>query len=109
MTDSGVDIILGHHPHVLQPIEKVKTEDGREAVIVYSLGNFLSGQKEDYKDIGGMAVITVNKTIQDGRVTLSYPSVDFEPTYVSEQNHVRSVKSLTNMSSDRIKRRNPLL
>ncbi|MEW4222930.1 CapA family protein [Rossellomorea marisflavi] len=85
MTDSGVDIILGHHPHVLQPIEKVKTEDGREAVIVYSLGNFLSGQKDDYKDIGGMAVITVNKTIQDGRVTLSYPSVDFEPTYVSQQ------------------------
>lgn len=87
MTENGVDVIFGHHPHVLQPIEKVKTEDGREAIIVYSLGNFLSGQKDDYKDIGGIATVTVNKSVQDGRVTLSYPSVDFEPTYVSEQGY----------------------
>jgi len=59
--DAGADIILGHHPHVLQPMEWVKKPDGKKGLIVYSLGNFLSGQIWDYKDIGGMVEITVKK------------------------------------------------
>lgn len=43
MTDAGADIVLGHHPHVLQPIERYATVDGRQAVVAYSLGNFISG------------------------------------------------------------------
>ena len=35
--DAGADIILGHHPHVLQPVEKYKG-----GIIAYSLGNFVS-------------------------------------------------------------------
>ena len=35
--DAGADIILGHHPHVLQPVEKYKS-----GIIAYSLGNFVS-------------------------------------------------------------------
>jgi len=42
LVDSGADIILGHHPHVLQPMEKLIAADGREAVVFYSLGNFIS-------------------------------------------------------------------
>jgi hypothetical protein len=41
---AGADAIFGAHPHVLQPIEKQVTRDGREAVVAYSLGNFVSGQ-----------------------------------------------------------------
>ncbi|MFE8699317.1 CapA family protein [Cytobacillus sp. FJAT-54145] len=86
LINEGVDILFGHHPHVLQPMEWVKTADGRESLIVYSLGNFLSGQMWDYKDIGGMATIEVTKTInEDGRkVKLANP--EFYPTYVSNQN-----------------------
>lgn len=40
MVDAGADLILGHHPHVLQPMEKLVAADGREALVVYSLGNF---------------------------------------------------------------------
>jgi len=36
LIDAGVDVILGHHPHVLQPIERYK-----RGLIVYSLGNFI--------------------------------------------------------------------
>lgn len=43
--DAGADAIIGSHPHVLQPIEKYQTRDGRETVIAYSLGNFVSGQR----------------------------------------------------------------
>lgn len=44
LVEAGADIILGHHPHVLQPIESHTTKDGRRTVIAYSLGNFISSQ-----------------------------------------------------------------
>jgi hypothetical protein len=48
MIDAGADAIVGSHPHVLQPIEKVIAKDGREAFVAYSLGNFVSGQGKRY-------------------------------------------------------------
>lgn len=44
LADAGALVILGHHPHVLQPVELYRREDGRTAVIAYSLGNFISNQ-----------------------------------------------------------------
>jgi hypothetical protein len=48
--DAGASVIVGHHPHVLQPIETYRTADGRNTVIFYSLGNFLSNQSRNYVD-----------------------------------------------------------
>lgn len=48
LVEGGFDAVIGHHPHVLQPIERVRTADGRDAVIAYSLGNFVSNQRFDY-------------------------------------------------------------
>jgi len=48
MLDAGASVIVGHHPHVLQPIETYTAADGRMAVIFYSLGNFLSNQSRNY-------------------------------------------------------------
>lgn len=42
LVDAGADLILGHHPHVLQPMKNHQTRDGREALVLYSLGNFMS-------------------------------------------------------------------
>ena len=42
--DAGAKAVLGGHPHVLQPWEKVTMPDGEERFIIYSLGNFVSGQ-----------------------------------------------------------------
>jgi len=50
MLDAGASVIVGHHPHVLQPIETYTTADGRIGVIFYSLGNFLSNQSRNYVD-----------------------------------------------------------
>lgn len=44
LIEAGVDIVWGHHPHVLQPVEFYFRDDGRRAVIMYSLGNFISSQ-----------------------------------------------------------------
>ena len=44
LVEAGADIILGHHPHVLQPVVSHTAKDGRQTVIAYSLGNFISTQ-----------------------------------------------------------------
>jgi poly-gamma-glutamate capsule biosynthesis protein CapA/YwtB (metallophosphatase superfamily) len=50
MLEAGASVIVGAHPHVLQPIETYKTQDGRDTIIFYSLGNFLSNQSRSYVD-----------------------------------------------------------
>lgn len=56
--EQGVDVIVGHHPHVLQPVEwRESTFEGKEknVLIIWSLGNFYSNQRARYKN-GGMFV-----------------------------------------------------
>ena len=48
MLEAGASAVIGHHPHVLQPIETYQTTDGRNGLIVFSLGNFLSNQSRYY-------------------------------------------------------------
>lgn len=50
MLEAGASVIVGHHPHVLQQVETYRTSDGRDTVIFYSLGNFLSNQSRNYID-----------------------------------------------------------
>jgi len=51
---NGVDVIIGSHPHVIQPIEIIET-DGSECLVIWSLGNFVSNQRRHFTD-GGMMV-----------------------------------------------------
>lgn len=44
LVEAGADIVLGHHPHVLQPIESIEAADGRIGLVAFSLGNFISSQ-----------------------------------------------------------------
>ena len=46
---AGVDVLVAAHPHVLQPVEVVRADDGRIGVVAYSLGNFVSNQESDYR------------------------------------------------------------
>jgi poly-gamma-glutamate synthesis protein (capsule biosynthesis protein) len=48
LVDAGADVILGHHPHVLQPIASLTAADGRQAVVAYSLGNLVSNMAETW-------------------------------------------------------------
>lgn len=52
MVDWGADVIVGTHPHVVQPIEWYDAADGRKALIIYSLGNFVSAQSKAPNLIG---------------------------------------------------------
>ncbi len=46
LIELGATAVIGSHPHVLQPWERHVTEDGREGFIIYSLGNFVSNQRQ---------------------------------------------------------------
>jgi len=48
LCDSGVDIIIGSHPHVVQPVDMITSTDGNnETLVIYSLGNFISNQRRE--------------------------------------------------------------
>ena len=44
LCEMGVDVIVGGHPHKIQPLELIKAENGNQTVCLYSMGNFLSNQ-----------------------------------------------------------------
>ena len=58
--DLGVDIVIGSHPHVIQPMEYSK-KNNYEFLTVFSLGNFISNQREERKDGGAMVRLSFEK------------------------------------------------
>lgn len=77
MADAGVDVIIGTHPHVLQPIEWITGEKGNKTLCVYSLGNFMAEQDRDYNMVGGLISFDIVKTNSSHAVC---ENVKFIPT-----------------------------
>jgi len=67
MAEAGADVIIGTHPHVIQPVEWIEADNGNRALCYYSLGNYLSTQKQPLCMLEGMAWITFTVT-EDGAV-----------------------------------------
>ena len=59
--DCGADVVIGTHPHVLQPMEWVTGVSGNQTLVYYSLGNFISAQTEEACTKGGLAYFSVVK------------------------------------------------
>lgn len=66
LADWGADIVIGTHPHVVQPIETVTSSGGREVPVAYSLGNFVSAQDRVDNMVGIVLGFEVTKTTQPG-------------------------------------------
>ena len=58
----GVDVIIGSHPHVVQPIQYTQSNTGFHHLVVYSLGNFVSNQRDRYRDGGIIFGLELEKT-----------------------------------------------
>lgn len=59
----GADIIIGSHPHVIQPMERYPARDElKERVVVWSTGNFISNQKTPGTDGGALIYLRLEKT-----------------------------------------------
>jgi poly-gamma-glutamate capsule biosynthesis protein CapA/YwtB (metallophosphatase superfamily) len=70
----GAKLVIGAHPHVLQPMEWRKESD---QLIVYSLGNFVSGQRDRYKNGGAMLRVDLMKTVLDSVSTTRIDSAGY--------------------------------
>lgn len=63
--ENGADLVLGTHPHVIEPIEQVASANGNQALVYYSLGNFVNwtsgtGAGVANRMVGGLAQVTVS-------------------------------------------------
>ena len=81
--ENGVDIILGSHPHVLEPMEKrtITLEDGttKDGFVIYSLGNFVSGQI--YANTKSTVILDIEITKNsDGKISIG--SIKYTPVYL---------------------------
>jgi poly-gamma-glutamate synthesis protein (capsule biosynthesis protein) len=82
----GADIIIGSHPHVVQPVDYFKTINGNmdTGFVAYSLGNFISNQRWRYTDAGVILTIEISKNLFTDSVYLN--NVNCLPTWVYKGN-----------------------
>ncbi len=96
ISDCGGDVILGHHPHVIQPIEWIENGD-RRTLCIYSLGNFMAEMASDYNMLGGMLSFDLVKLGNEAVVVenaLFIPTVfDFNKNFYN--NHIYLLEDYT--------------
>lgn len=81
--ENGVDIILGNHPHVLEPMEKriITLPDGteKEVFVVYALGNFTADQRDEITRDSAILNLTITKN-SDNKISID--KVNYVPIYM---------------------------
>lgn len=81
LADNNVDIVIGAHPHVIQPVTWLD-----DTLVIYSLGNFVSAQLQDQnynKMVGLMTSLNITKTVKDGKVDIKIDNVENELIFTS--------------------------
>ena len=76
LAENGTDVIIGHHPHVLQPIEWIETDSGR-TLCIFSLGNLVSAMQYWQNMVGGFFTFDI-VVDEDGEIYADSPA--FRPT-----------------------------
>ncbi len=85
---NGADIIIGSHPHVIQPMEWRKADSvKKEQLVVWSLGNYVSNQRKRYTDGGAMFSVKLQK--EAGRTKIKDASYRFTWVYNPIENGKR--------------------
>ena len=91
---NGADIILGNHPHVLEPMEKrtIKLDDGttKEGFVVYSLGNFMADQSYQYTRDSAILNLQITKNGETGKISIN--KATYTPTYIYKDTSKSSKK-----------------
>ena len=91
--ENGTDIIIGNHPHVIQPMEKrqITLSDGttKDGFVVYSLGNFLADQNKQYTRDSAILNLSVTKK-EDGEIIIN--SATYTPIYTYKDTSQKTQK-----------------
>lgn len=100
LIDAGADIVICAHPHVVEPYKMVTTENGNEGLVYYSCGNFISGQSEPERMLGGMASLTLKKTVQGDKSSCEIADYDFIPVVTHWNSSVHTVYLLSDYTEE---------
>lgn len=92
LAELDIDAIVGHHPHVLQPIEWVQNSSGKNILVAYSLGNYFSGQSGVHRQIGGILTFDVKLQGAQERVRHEIVNPKVTLTYVDRQQEYKIVR-----------------
>ncbi|BDQ01787.1 CapA family protein [Ignavibacterium sp.] len=78
----GADLITASHPHVIQPAEFFKTQKAKldTGIVAYSLGNFISNQRNRFTDAGVILYLNLEKNLKSNQIKIS--SIEYLPTWV---------------------------
>ena len=106
--ENGVDLVIGTHPHVIEPVEMISDDNGNEMLVYYSLGNYVNSTASEENDIGkrmlgAMADITIKRD-ENGKVIIDNYTAHPIVTYVSENKKNISVFPM-NMFNDELAKR----
>lgn len=80
LVENGADMILGNHASAVQKMEIMQNSEGKNVLVAYSLGNYISGETMDISKIELVLNIELRKSGETGKVMLS--RVDYTPIYV---------------------------
>lgn len=91
--ENGVDVILGNHPHVLEPMEKktITLQDGttKDVFVVYALGNFTADQRDEITRDSAILNLTITKN-SNGKISID--KVNYIPIYMYKNTNVSTHK-----------------
>ena len=79
LMQQGVDVVIGGHPHILQPYGTMSDKEGHSMLIFYSLGNFVSTQESFDTLLEGMGCFTIQKTVKDGETSFEIINPEVKP------------------------------
>lgn len=83
LVENGADMILGNHASAVQKMEIMQNAEGKNVLVAYSLGNYISGETMDISKIELVLNIELRKSGETGEVVLS--KVDYTPIYVLDR------------------------
>ena len=84
LIDCGVDVIIGGHPHVVQPMKVVRNEkENKDVLVVYSLGNFISNMKTADTRGGAMVWVTLGR---DETGKARFKGAEYETLFAAKPN-----------------------
>ncbi len=82
--DEGVLLVIGSHPHVIEPIEWIEGKDGNRMLCYYSVGNYISSQTQAEAMLGIMAKVRLRKN-SDGEVEIADYGYEALVTHISAE------------------------
>ena len=110
--EGGADLILGAHPHVIEPVEFIEDDvpgysnnhGGGDMLVYYSLGNFVSWTSSEgpgitKRMVGGMAQVTITRT-DEGEAVITDHAVEALVAHLSRQYHGVSVYPLSTYTDE---------